>query len=49
MKEVLKFFNECVFSTRHDKKERLDKIDNILIILYSEFEKRRHKINIKLF
>ena len=29
MKEVLKTINECVFSTRHDKKERLDNLDNI--------------------
>ena len=48
MEEVLKIINECIFSNRHNKKERLDKLDNIRKILYSEFE-WRHNININLF
>ena len=48
MKEVLKIINECIFSTRHNKKERLDKLSNIRKILYSEYE-WRHENNIKIF
>ena len=48
MNEVLKIINECIFSTRHNKKERLDKLSNIRKILYSEYE-WRHDININLF
>ena len=48
MKEVLKIINESVFSTRHNKKERLDKLSNIRKILYSEYE-WHHDININLF
>ena len=47
MKETLKNNNECIFSTRHKKRERLDKTDNIRKTLYSEFEWRRD-ININL-
>ena len=48
MKEVLKIINECVFSTRRNKKERLVKLSNIRKILYSEYE-WHHDININLF
>ena len=48
MKEALKISNECIFSNRHNKKERLDKLSNIRKILYSEYE-CHHDINIHLF
>ena len=44
----MKLINECVFSTRHNRKERLDKLNNIRKILYSEYE-WCHDININLF
>ena len=48
MKDVLKIINECVFSTRHIKKERLDKLENIRKTVYSENE-WRHDIKINLY
>ena len=48
MKEVLKIINECIFSDRRNKRERLDKLSNIRKILYSEFE-WYHDINVSLF
>ena len=48
MKEALKIIKECVFSTRYDKKQRLDKLDSLRQKIYSEFE-WRHKININYF
>ena len=44
----MKSINECVFSTRHNKKERLYKLSNFRKILYSEYE-WHHGININLF
>ena len=37
MKEALKFFIECVLC-KNDKEERLNRLDNIRKILYSESE-----------
>ena len=48
MKDVLKIIKECVFSTKHNKKERLDKLENIRKTIYSEYE-WRHDINTNLF
>ena len=45
MTEILKTFNECVFSLKYDKMERLNKLDNLRKTLFSEFES--HHDNIK--
>ena len=37
MKEALKLINECVLY-KNDKKERLNKLNNLRKVLYSEFE-----------
>ena len=44
----MKIINECIFSSRHSQKERLDKLNDVRKILYAEFE-WRHDININLF
>ena len=48
MEETMKIVIECVFSTKHDKVERLKQIDNIRKISYSEFGSH-HDINFDLF
>ena len=48
MEETMKIIIECVFSTKHDKVERLNKLDNIRKLLYSEFESH-HDINFNPF
>ena len=47
MKEALKIINECVLY-KNDKEERLNKLDNIQKMLYSEFE-AHHNNNLNLF
>ena len=51
MEEALKIINECVLykDNENDKEDRLNKLDNIRKILYSEFERGYGYISTNLY